>query len=60
MQLYMYNDIILYIYVLYIYMYNIYIYIYIYLYIKEYGSTIYVGMAPKENGHPYIQLQVMN
>ena len=60
MQLYMYNDIILYIYVIYIYMYNIYIlYIYIYFlytynYIKEYGST--VGMAPKENGHPYISI----
>ena len=24
--------------------------------IREYGSTLYVGMAPKKNGHPYISI----
>ena len=35
----------------------VYIYsIYIYIYIREYGSTLYVGMAPKKNGRPYISI----
>ena len=24
--------------------------------IRVYGSTLYVGMAPKQNGHPYISI----
>ena len=24
--------------------------------IREYGSTLYVGMAPKKNGRPYISI----
>ena len=32
------------------------IYIYIYIYIREYGSTLYVGMARKKNGHPCISI----
>ena len=38
----------------------IYIYIYIsiisIIYIREYGSTLYVGMARKKNGRPYISI----
>ena len=26
------------------------------MYIREYGSTLYVGMAPKTNGRPYISI----
>ena len=26
------------------------------VYIREYGSTLYVGMAPKQNGRPYISI----
>ena len=37
------------------YMYNNYIIIYI-LIIREYGSTLYVGMARKKNGCPYISI----
>ena len=29
---------------------------YIYIYIREYGSTLYVGMAPNKNGRPYISI----
>ena len=25
-------------------------------FIREYGSTLYVGMAPKKNGCPYISI----
>ena len=35
--------------------YIIYI-IYMYNYIREYGSTLYVGMARKKNGRPYISI----
>ena len=34
----------------------IYIIIYNYIYIREYGSTLYVGMAQKKNGRPYISI----
>ena len=27
-----------------------------YMYIREYGSTLYVGMARKKNGRPYISI----
>ena len=29
---------------------------YIYIYIREYGSTLYVGMARKKYGRPYISI----
>ena len=28
----------------------------IFIYIREYGSTLYVGMARKKNGRPYISI----
>ena len=43
----------IYIYILYIYIYNYINYVYN---IREYGSTLYVGMAPKKNGRPYISI----
>ena len=27
-----------------------------FIYIREYGSTLYVGMARKKNGRPYISI----
>ena len=30
---------------------------YIYIYIREYGSTLYVGMAQKQNGRPCISIE---
>ena len=31
-------------------------YMYVCITIREYGSTLYVGMAPKKNGRPYISI----
>ena len=43
---------------MYIHVYN-HMYIHVYnnvCFIREYGSTLYVGMAPKKNGRPYISI----
>ena len=46
---------------MYIHVHQQYMYMYVTMYsvcIREYGSTLYVGMPRKKNGRPYISIAI--